>query len=144
MAVLLIAVYEVAGTVAHTVLRANEDSRCDLLLVESLIRQWGIPLALYSDRQTAFKCNSLQEPLAVEFTQVARVIRELGIQQIFAFFPKPRDEWNGRWETSGDRLAAELPLAGASAMDYANEVLQEFIARFNAPFAETADYPVPV
>ena len=47
-----------------------------LVLLEGLVRQWGIPLALYSDRHAAFKYNACQGPVLYEF---ARVMRELGI-----------------------------------------------------------------
>ena len=59
-----------------------------LVLLEGLIWQWGIPLALYSDRHAAFKYNARQVPVLAESTQFAKVIRELGIQQIFALSPQ--------------------------------------------------------
>ena len=58
---LLIAVDAAAGTVAQAVFRTGEDTRGYLLLLEGLVRQWGIPLALYSDRHAAFKYNARQK-----------------------------------------------------------------------------------
>ena len=52
-----------------------------------LVRQSGIPLALYSDRHAAFKYKARQGTVFYESTQFATVIRELGIQQIFAMSP---------------------------------------------------------
>ena len=52
---LLIAVDDATSTVAQAVFRPGEDTRGYLVLLEGLIRQWGIPLALYSDRHSAFK-----------------------------------------------------------------------------------------
>ena len=57
---LLIAVDDATGTVAQAVFRTGEDTRGYLVLLEGLIRQWGIPLALYSDRHAAFKYNARQ------------------------------------------------------------------------------------
>ena len=57
--------------------------------------------------------------MPVESTQFARVMRE----------------------TFQDRLATELRLARASPIDEANEVLQEFLPRFNAQFAVAAEQP---
>ena len=54
---------------------------------EGLVRQWGIPLALYSDRHPAFKYNARQAPVLAESTQFAKVMRELGIRRIFALPP---------------------------------------------------------
>ena len=84
-----------------------------------------------------------------ESTQFARVMRELGIQQIFALSPQAKGRVERMASTFQDRLVTELRLAGASTMDQANAVLQEFLPRFNARFSvaakqpETAYRPVP-
>ena len=99
--VLLLAVDDATGAVAQAVFRTSEDTRGYLVLLEGLIRQWGIPLAVYSDRHAAFKYNARQVPVLAESTQFAKVIRELGIQQIFALFPQAK----GRVE----RMAETFP-----------------------------------
>ena len=88
--VLLLAVDGATGTVAQSVFRTTEDTRGYLVLLGGMVRQWGIPLAIYSDRHAAFKYNALQKPVPVETTQFARVLRELGIQQIFALSPEAK------------------------------------------------------
>ena len=75
---LLIAVDDATGTVAQAAFRTSEDTRGYLVLLEGLVRQWGIPLALYSDRHSAFKYNAREKPVPVETTQFARVMREAG------------------------------------------------------------------
>ena len=65
---LLIAVDDATGTVAQAVFRTSKDTRGYLVLLEGLVRQWGIPLALYSDRHAAFKYNARQRPVPVETT----------------------------------------------------------------------------
>ena len=113
------------------------------------MRQWGIPLALYSDRHAACKYNARQGPVLYESTQFARVMRELGIQQIFAMSPQAKGRVERMASTFQDQLITELRLAGVSSMDQANSVLQNFLPRFNARFAvaaeqsETAYRPVP-
>jgi len=138
---LLIAVDDATGTVAQTVFRTTEDTRGYLVLLEGLVRQWGIPLALYSDRHAAFKYNARKKPVPVETTQFARVMRELGIQQIFALSPQAKGRVERMLETFQDRLVTELRLAGASTIDEASLVLQEFLPRFNARFAVAAEQP---
>ena len=96
---LLIAVDDATGTVAQAVFRTSEDTRGYLVLLEGLIRQWGIPLALYSDRHSAFKYNARQKPVPVETTQFARVMRELGIRQIFALSPQAKGRVERMLET---------------------------------------------
>ena len=147
---LLIAVDDATGTVAQAVFRTGEDTRGYLMLLEGLVRQWGIPLALYSDRHAAFKYNARQKPVPVETThQFARVMQELGIQQIFALSPQAKGRVERMLETFQDRLVTELRLAKAGTVDQAKEVLQEFLPKINARFAlaaeqpETAYRPVP-
>ena len=138
---LLIAVDDATGVVAQAVFRTTEDTRGYLVLLEGLVRQWGIPLALYSDRHAAFKYNARQKPVPVETTQFARVMRELGSHQIFALSPQAKGRVERMLETFQDRLVTELRLAGASTIDQAKEVLQEFLPRFNARFAVAAEHP---
>ena len=139
---LLIAVDDATGTVAQAVFRTSEDTRGYLVLLEGLIRQWAIPLALYSDRHAAFKYNARQKPVPVETThQFARVMRELGIQQIFALSPQAKGRVERMLETFQDRLVTELRLASASTIDQAKEVLQEFLPKINARFAVPAEHP---
>ena len=138
---LLITVDDATGTVVQAVFRTSEDTRGYLVLLEGLIRQWGIPLALYSDRHAAFKYNARQKPVPVETTQFARVMRELGIKQIFALSPQAKGRVERMLETFQDRLVTELRLAGASNIDQAKDVLEEFLPRFNARFAVAAEQP---
>lgn len=138
---LLIAVDDATGTVSQAVFHTTEDTRGYMVLLEGLVRQWGIPLAIYSDRHAAFKYNARRKPVPVETTQFARVMRELGIQQIFALSPQAKGRVERMLETFQDRLATELRLAGASTIDEASLVLQEFLPRFNARFAVAAEQP---
>ena len=139
--VLLLAVDDATGVVAQAIFRPSEDTRGYLALLEGLVRQWGIPLALYSDRHAAFKYNARQGPVLYESTQFARVMRELGIQQIFALSPQAKGRVERMASTFQDRLVTELRLAGATTMEQANEILQEFLPRFNARFAVAAEQP---
>ena len=138
---LLIAVDDATGTVAQAVFRTTEDTRGYLVLLEGLVRQWGIPLALYSDRHAAFKYNARQKPVPVETTQFARVMRDLGVQQIFALSPQAKGRVERMLETFQDRLVTELRLADASTIDDAKDVLEKFLPRFNARFAVAAEQP---
>ena len=106
-------------------------------------------MALYSDRHSAFKYNARRVPVPVETTQFARVMRDLGIQQIFALSPQAKGRVERMLETFQDRLVTELRLAGASTIDQAKEILQEFLPKFNTRFAVAAEHrgtayrPVP-
>ena len=101
------------------------------------------PLALYSDRHAAFKYNARQGPVLYESTQLARVMQELGIRQIFALSPQAKGRVERMAGTFQDRLVTKLRLAGASTMEQANDVLQDFLPRFNHRFAVAAEQPEP-
>ena len=139
--VLLLAVDDATGVVAQALFHPSEDTRGYLVLLEGLVRQWGIPLALYSDRHAAFKYNARQGSVLYESTQFARVMRELGIRQIFALSPQAKGRVERMASTFQDRLVTELRLAGAATMEQANEVLLEFLPRFNTQFAVAAEQP---
>ena len=139
--VILLAVDDATGVVAQAIFHPSEDTRGYLALLEGLVRQWGIPLALYSDRHAAFKYNARQGPVLYESTQFARVMRELGIQQIFAMSPQAKGRVERMASTFQDRLVTELRLAGATTMEEANVVLQEFLPRFNQRFSVAAEQP---
>ena len=66
---LLIAVDDATSTLSQAVFRTTGDTRGYLALLDGLIRQWGIPMAVYSDRRAAFKYNARQKPVPVETTR---------------------------------------------------------------------------
>ena len=88
--VLLLAVDDATGAVAQAIFRTTEDTRGYMVLLEGLIRQWGVPLALYSDRHSAFKHNVRVAQLTAEPTQFAKMMQQLGIRQIFALSPQAK------------------------------------------------------
>ena len=126
---------------AQAVFHTTEDTRSYLVLLESLVRQWGILLAIYSDRYSAFKYNARQKTVPVETIRFAGVMWELGIQQIIALSPQAKGRVKRMLETFQDRLVTELRLAGASNIDEATLVLREYLPRFNARFAVAAEQP---
>ena len=69
------------GIVAQAIYHPNEDIRGSLALSEGLVRQWGIPLALYGDRHAAFESNACQGPVLNESTEFPHHRRELGVNR---------------------------------------------------------------
>ena len=132
--VLLLAVDDATGTVAHAHFRPEEDTRGYFLLMDEIIRRCGIPLAIYGDCHAAFKYNARQKPVLVETTQFARAMRELGIAPIFARSPQAKGRVERMAGTFQDRLVSELRLARASTLEQANVLLADFLPRFNAQF----------
>ena len=132
---LLLAVDDATGVVVNAVFRTGEDTRGYFMLLEGLIRCWGIPLALYSDRHAVFKHNARKPEMAAAATQFTRALQELGIRQIFARSPQAKGRVERMAETFQDRLVTELRLADARTIDQATAVLRDFLPRCNARFA---------
>ena len=134
--VLLLAVDDATGTVADAVFQPGEDTRGYFLLMEGVIRRYGLPLALYGDRHGVFKFagkpRHIQPP--VEATHFSRAMQELGIEQVFARSPQAKGRVERMAGTFQDRLVSELRLARATTIDQANAVLRDFLPRFNQQF----------
>jgi hypothetical protein len=136
------AIDDATGIVPYALFREQEDAQGYFLLLQGMIATKGVPLALYSDRHSIFQVNpkqpeNLEEQLAGERqpTQVGRALKELGIQSILARSPQAKGRIERLWGTFQDRLVAELRLAGAGTLEEANQVLGDFLPRFNPRFA---------
>ena len=141
---LLIAVDDATGTVAQAVFRTTEDTRGYLVLLEGLVQSVGNshwPSTATATRPSSTtpersRCRS-RPPSS------PGVMRELGIQQIFALSPQAKGRVERMLETFQDRLVTELRLAGASNIDEASLVLREYLPRFNTRFSVAAEQPEP-
>ena len=139
---ILFAVDDATGCVPGALFCDHEDTSSYFLLMQGLLRRRGIPLALYTDRHAVFKHRSEYQSVGTP-TQFGRAMEELGTQLIFALSPQAK----GRVErTAGifqDRLITELRLAGATTVEQAKAVLQQFLPRFNRRFGVPARCPEP-
>ena len=101
-------------------------------LMEGVIRRYGLPLAIYGDRHGVFKFagkpHHIQPP--VEATHFSRAMQELGIEQVFARSTQAKGRVERMAGTLQDRLVSELRLAGATTINQANAVLQDFLPQF--------------
>ena len=85
--VLLLAVDDATGAVAQAIFRTTEDTQGYMVLLVGLIRQWELPLALYSDRHSALKHDVHLAQVTAEPTQFTKMMQHLGVRQIFALSP---------------------------------------------------------
>ena len=140
--VLLLAVDDATGTVAQAVFRTTEDTRGYLVLMGG------------TGRTVGNSPGPVQRPprgLQVQRPPGAGALRvhpfrpgDAGVghsAQIFALSPQAKGRVERMASTFQDRLVTELRLAGASTMDQANAVLQEFLPRFNQRFSVAAEQP---
>lgn len=140
---LLLAVDDATGSSPGAVFREQEDSHGYFLLLRGIIERQGIPLALYGDRHTAlWHPGSARAALngsgPEQLTQFGRALRELGIQQIFAYSPQAKGRVERLAGTFQDRLVSELRLARVHTLAGANAFIQDFLPRFNRRFSVPA------
>lgn len=117
-------------------------------LTEYWLRRHGRPLALYTDRDSVFQCQS--KGRAVEgLTQFGRALGTLGMELILAYSPQAKGRVERFFGTAQDRWVKELRLAGVTTRDEANDLLRrrlvpEFNRRFTKKPAATTDAHRPV
>lgn len=134
---------DATSTVPYAVFREHEDAQGYLLLLQGVLREKGLPLAVYSDRHSIFiqsAPESLEEQLLGqrEPTQVGRALVELGIQRIAANSPQAKGRVERLWQTFQERLVMELRLAGAKTLSEANQVLWAYLPKYNVQFGVPA------
>jgi len=142
------AIDDATNEVPHALFRKEEDTQGYFELLENIVATHGIPLAVYRDRHSIFQHpekqrESLEEQLAGERepTQFGRLLKELGITSIPAYSAEAKGRVERLWGTLQDRLVSELRVAGAQTMAEANQVLAEFLPRYNRRFMVPAAQP---
>lgn len=143
---LLLAIDDATGTAPYAVFRQGEETRGYLTLLQGVIGAKGIPLAVYTDGHAVFANrkefqDSVWESKGGQPTQCSRSLGELGITRIGAHSPEAKGRVERANATFQDRLVSELRLAGACTLSDANEVLADFLPRFNERFGVPAEQP---
>ena len=142
------AVDDATGKVSFALFREQEDAHGYLLMLREIIDHHGVPLALYSDRHGIFQ-RSPKEPESLDEqlrgrrdpTQFGRALEELDIRLIMAHTPQAKGRVERAWGTFQDRLVSELRLAGVTTIEQANQLLWDFIPRYNERFAVAPAQP---
>jgi transposase len=148
--VLHAAIDDATGEVLAGVFRPEEDAHGYFLLLRRLIRRYGVPAAAYTDRHGLFHRDPrTPQTLAEELegtapsTQIGRALHELGIRWIPASSPQGKGRVERLFGTFQDRLVTELRLAQARTLPQAQRVLDRFLPRYNARFAQAPAHPEP-
>ena len=138
------AIDDATGKVPYALFQEQEDTQGYMIMLQRIVRDKGIPLALYHDRHSIFdisedKLPSIEEQLNGKkpITQFGRLLKELGIESISANSPQAKGRVERLWGTFQDRLCSELRLADARTMAEANLVLARFLHEYNRRFAVT-------
>jgi len=135
---LLLAIDDATGTVPYALFREREDTLGYFELLKAIINRCGIPLGVYTDRDSVFHVERSPGNSISPITQFGRALRELGITHVLAHSPEAKGRVERAYGTFQDRLVAELRLSGASTITEANLVLWDFLPRFNRRFGVPA------
>jgi hypothetical protein len=142
------AIDDATGEVPHALFRLEEDTQGYFRLLEHIVATHGVPLAVYRDRHSIFEIapkhkESLEEQLMGERepTQFGRLLNELGITSIPSNSPQGRGRIERLWGTFQDRLVSELRIVGVQTMAQANQVVADFLPRYNRRFMVPAAQP---
>lgn len=138
---LLLAIDDATGTVPYALFREREDTQGYFKLLKVIIKHCGIPLGVYTDRDTIFRVARGPSNGASPPTQFGRALRELGITHVLAHSPEAKGRVERANGTFQDRLVSELRLNGARTLTEANLVLEDFLPRFNQRFGVPAAQP---
>jgi hypothetical protein len=132
--VLLVATDDATSALVGLRFEKGETTQGYFRLVREYFKREGLPLALYTDKDSIFRTNhgkDNQKP-----TQFKRALDELGIQPICANSPQAKGRVERINGTLQDRLVKELRLKGISTIEEANAYLPIFIEKYNKRFAK--------
>jgi len=136
------AIDDATGTVVGAVFKPTECREGYSLVMMQGIREYGVPLGLYSDRHTIFR--SPNEKLTVEqelagetkpLSNFGKAMAELRIEHIKAITPQAKGRVERLWRTFQDRLVIELRLLGVKTIEEANAALPKLLEKHNRKFA---------
>ncbi|MCP5022281.1 MAG: ISNCY family transposase [bacterium] len=103
---------------------------------KAYVKQYGKPLAFYSDKHAIFRTQKAGQKTGNGMTQFGRALNELNIDIICANSPQAKGRVERANKTLQDRLVKELRLQGISTIEGANAFVPEFIETWNAKFAK--------
>jgi len=103
---------------------------------EGYFRQYGKPVAFYSDKHGIFRVNQPSAGTGQAITQFGRAMQELDIQIICANTPQAKGRVERVIQTLQDRLPKEMRLCGIASREAGNAYLPEFMQDFNQRFGE--------
>src|SRR6516165_5746933 len=133
---LVVALDDADGRILYARFFPQEGTASTFAALESVLRNYGRFIELYTDRGSHF-CHSERpgEVADEQHGQVSQALRALGIHQILALSPQARGRSERAFGTIQGRLPQELRHHGITDYAAANRYLeQHFIADFNRRF----------
>jgi transposase len=136
--VLLVFIDDASGQLVQLLFVESESFFSYCQAAEGYFKQYGKPVAFYSDKHGIFRVNVPSTGVGEALTQFGRAMQELDIEIICANSPQAKGRVERVIQTLPDRLPKELRLQGISNMTDGNAYLPEFLQDFNQRFAVEA------
>ena len=134
--VLLVFIDDATGKLGQLLFVDNESFMSYAQAAEGYFRQYGKPVAFYSDKHGIFRVNLPSVGQGTALTQFGRAMQELDIEIICANTPQAKGRVERVIQTLQDRLPKEMRLRQIASREAGNAYLPEFLADFNQRFAE--------
>lgn len=117
------------------------------MVLYQTLKNYGVPVCLYTDFRTVFQSNkndlTLEEELKgkqINNTRFTNMLNHLGIDIMSTEVPQAKGKIERLWNTFQDRLYKELKKESINTLEKANEYLNNvFIPKHNARFAFQLD-----
>lgn len=133
--VLLVFIDDATGKLLQLLFVDSENFFSYCQAAEGYFRQYGKPVAFYSDKNSIFRVNQPSAGSHDDLTQFGRAMQELEIEIICANSPQAKGRVERVIQTLQDRLPKELRLRGISNMTDGNAYLPQFMTDLNQRFA---------
>jgi len=134
--VLLVFIDDATGKLGQLLFVDSESFVSYAQAAEGYLRQWGKPVAFYSDKHGIFRVNLPSVGTGMALTQFGRAMQELDIEIICANTPQAKGRVERVIQTLQDRLPKEMRLRQITSREAGNAYLPDFLADFNQRFAE--------
>ncbi len=104
-------------------------------LMRLYIMEFGLPMALYSDKHGVFRVNAKEAASGTGDTQFGRAMKDIGIELIHAHSPQAKGRVERCNGTLQDRMIKWMRLEGINTILEANNRLDEYRDLHNTMFA---------
>lgn len=134
---------DATGKILGLYMCENECLMGYLEITRQMLKNYGSPVAIYSDKFSVFFPTSSQKVTLEEqlqgkekpTTQFKRIMDFLGIELIAASTSQAKGRIERLWETLQDRLITEFKLNNITTIEQANNFFPKYIEKYNKKFS---------
>lgn len=134
---------DATGKILGLYMCENECLMGYLEITRQMLKKYGSPVAIYSDKYSVFFPTSSQKVTVSEqlegkekpTTQFKRIMDFLGIELIAASTSQAKGRIERLWQTLQDRLITEFKINNIKTIEETNEFLIKYIDKYNSQFS---------